>query len=84
MGRLLGVDLLNHPELALNPIVALEILFEGMTKGYSSFGDFTGKSLEQYFNKNTNDPIRARRVINGNDCAKSIAHYHNIFLRGLI
>jgi len=83
MGRLLKVDLLNNPDMALNPIIAVKIMFEGMTKGSSSFGDFTGKCLEMYFNKTSNDPVGARRVINGTDKASLIAgHYHD-FLRCL-
>jgi putative chitinase len=80
MGRLIGEDLLNHPELALEPNVAVKILFEGMTKGSSSFGDFTGKCLEMYFNKTTEDWINARRIINSLDKAKTIANYSKTFL----
>lgn len=80
MGRLLGIDLLNNPELALEPTIACKIMFEGMTKGASSFGDFTGKCLEMYFNKTTNDPINARRIINGKDKATLIKGYYDSFL----
>lgn len=83
MGRLLGIKLLEYPELALQLDIATEILFEGMTKGHSSFGDFTGKSLEMYFNDKTDNPIKARRIINGNDCAELIASYHHKFLEAL-
>lgn len=79
MGRLLRLDLLNQPELALIPEVAAEIMFEGMTKGNSNFGDFTGKSLEQYFNDRKEDPINARRIINGTDKAPLIADYYGLF-----
>ena len=83
MARLLNVDLLNHPELALDLHVATQILFEGMTTGASSKGDFTGRCLEQYFNANSNDPINARRIINGMDKADLIAGYHNRFYSAL-
>ena len=83
MGRLLGIDLLNNPELALDPIISTKIMFEGMTKGASSFGDFTGRSLEQYFNKTTNDSINARRIINGTDKAKLISGYYDEFMKCL-
>lgn len=79
MGRLLHIDLLNQPELALIPEVAAEIMFEGMTKGNSNLGDFTGKSLEQYFNDKKEDPINARRIINGLDKADTIAMYYYKF-----
>lgn len=81
MGRLLGYDLLNKPELALNSIVATKIMFEGMLKGSSSFGDFTGKCLEMYFSKTVNDPKNARRIINGLDKAITIQGYHEEFLK---
>ncbi|HUS00692.1 MAG TPA: glycoside hydrolase family 19 protein [Chitinophagaceae bacterium] len=80
MGRLLGFDLLKNPELCLNTEVATKVLFEGMTKGSSSFGDFTGKCLEMYFNKTTEDWLRARYIINGKDQAARIANYGKTFL----
>lgn len=83
MGRLLGYDLVSYPEDVLKDDVSNKILFEGMTRGYSSFGDFTGRSLEMYFNEIVNDPINARRIINGLDKAKLIASYHNKFLEAL-
>lgn len=83
MGRLLGIDLLNNPELALQPDVSARILFEGMTKGASSFGDFTGKCLEMYFNANVSDPVGARRIVNGSDKAQLIASYYYDFFPAL-
>jgi len=80
MGRLLGIDLLKHPELALQLDIAVLIMFEGMTKGESDFGDFTGKSLEHYFNSTINDPIGARKIINGTDKAELIRDYYVKFL----
>lgn len=80
MGRLIGADLLNAPELALQPDIATKIMFEGMTKGSSSFGDFTGKCLEQYFNKTTEDWKNARRIINGLDRATEIGTIAQKFL----
>lgn len=83
MGRLLKVDLVNHPELALNDDIAIAILFEGMTKGESGIGDFTHKSLEDYFTPTRSDPVNARRIINGMDHADSIASIYNQFLDAL-
>lgn len=83
MSALLGVDLLNSPELALHPNIAAQIMFEGMTNGTSNFGDFTGKSLEQYFNDKKEDPINARRIINGLDKAELIATYYYKFKTAL-
>lgn len=83
MGRLLKRDLLNKPELAMVPDVAVEIMFEGMTKGASSFGDFTGKCLEQYFNATTEDWYNARRIINGTDHALEIEDHAKLFYQAL-
>lgn len=77
-GRLLNIDLLNHPELALTVPVATDILIEGMTKG-----DFTGKYLEIYFNDKTTDWVNARKIINGLDQATKIAEYAQIFHEAL-
>ena len=41
----------------------------GMMLGLSDRGDFTGKALEHYFNDTTDDPVNARRVVNGEDKA---------------
>lgn len=80
MGRLLRIDLLNNPDLAMELDIAVKILFEGMFKASSSFGDFTGRCLEMYFNDKVEDPINARRIINGTDKAKLIASYYKVFL----
>lgn len=83
LGRLLGLDLLNKPELCLTLDVATKVMFEGMLKGSSSVGDFTGKCLEMYFNEKTEDPINARRIINGTDKANLIAGYYLVFKKCL-
>lgn len=73
-GYVLGIDLVNNPDLALVPDVAARIMFEGMTDATMIFEDhtsiapsfsFTGRTLEQYFNDSREDWISARRVING-------------------
>lgn len=84
MGKILGIaDLVTNPDRALEPAVATEIMFEGMTTGKSFAGDFTGKHLANYFNTKTDDPIGARRIINGTDKAKEIAAIHAKFLSAL-
>lgn len=80
IGKLLGIPLLEQPELALNPEISARIMIEGMTKGKSGRGDFTGVSLENYFNAAKDDPVNARRIINGLDKANLIATYHYKFL----
>jgi len=81
--KLLGVDLINHPELSLDLKISTQILFEGMTRGVSRVGDFTGKSLEDYFNDKKEDWVNARRIINGVDCAVIIASYAKDFYKAL-
>jgi hypothetical protein len=78
MAALTGCDLVNHPELALDPKIAALIMFEGMKGGL-----FTGKGLQSYFNATTDDPVNARRVINGTDRAEEIADIHRAFLAAL-
>ena len=79
MGRILNIPLLEHPELALQPCIAADIMFEGMTKSVSFKGDFTGHCLEQYFNETKEDWVNARRIINGLDRAELIAGYAKKF-----
>lgn len=79
MGGLLGIDLVNHPEYALDPKIAADIMFIGMIDG-----DFTSKKLGDYFNETTDDPVNARRIINGLDHAGDIAAIYRGFLLGLV
>ena len=83
MGVYLDIPLLAQPELALNPDISARIMVEGMTNGVSMRGDFTGVSLETYFNSYNDDPIRARRVVNGLDEANRIADVHYKFLNAM-
>ena len=80
MGQLLHLPLYEQPDLALEPKVSAKILFEGMLRGKSSKGDFTGKSVEDYFNEHADDAVGARRVVNGSDKAHLIAGYHKAFI----
>ena len=69
IGQLLGVDLLNNPDLALDPATAYQIAARGMQGGW-----FTGRRLAQYMPAGTApDYINARRIINGQDHASDIA-----------
>lgn len=63
---------------ALDPEFAAHIMIDGMTKGI-----FTGKKLGDYFSAKTDDPLNARRIINGTDKAQMIAGYHYKFLDAL-
>ena len=71
--KLPNMDLIKRPDDALNPLYATAILFEGMCRAESFKGDFTGKSLEDYFTPTKTDWIGARRIINGTDRAVEIA-----------
>lgn len=78
MSALTGADLVGSPELALDPKLAALIMFEGM-KG----GMFTGRGLSRYFSDTVDDPVNARKIINGLDRADDIAALHRGFLAAL-
>jgi predicted chitinase len=78
MGRLLHVDLLNIPELALEPAIAAAIMIKGMTGGL-----FTGRSLSEFMSDDHTDWVNARKIINGLDHAETIAGYAKVFYKGL-
>lgn len=78
MSRHLHIDLLNNPDLALEPDVAANIMIEGMTKAM-----FTGVGLGKYFDATHADWINARRIINGNDHDALIAGYAKQFYKAL-
>ena len=47
------------------------VLYDGMSAGW-----FTGVGLPKYFNGTTEDPVNARRIVNGTDKADLIAGYY--------
>ncbi len=72
-GKALGIDLVKHPDMALEPAVASEVLIWGMEGG-----KFTGKGLADYLTgwRGTLPQFTAaRRIINGTDKAAKIAGY---------
>lgn len=71
LGDELGLDLVRRPDLAMQAAPAAEIMCLGMADGL-----FTGKRLSDYFDADTDDPINARRIVNGTDKASLIAGYH--------
>ncbi len=83
MGIILGIPLAENPDLALDPVISKLILIEGMTRGASGRGDFTNHALSDYFNDETDDPVGARRVVNGLDKAQLIAGYYAEFLTAI-
>ena len=77
-GEQLGIDLINNPDLALQPKYAAEILVKGSINGW-----FTSKKLSDYINDKKKDYINARRVINFLDKAQLIASYTVVFEKAL-
>jgi len=78
VGNLLNVDLVNNPDLMLDPAIAIKSLMLGMTNGL-----YTGKKLADYFNARVDNPMGARRIINGTDRAGLVAGYHHAFLTAI-
>ena len=74
MGKVCGLDLVAAPDHALQPEVAIAILFEGMQRGL-----FTGRKLADFFGAGEADWVGARRIINGQDRAETIAGYARCF-----
>jgi hypothetical protein len=68
LGKLLGVDLLNYPDLALDPEISYRIATAAMFGGL-----ITGVSLNKYINNTQIDYVNARKVLNGLDHAEQIA-----------
>lgn len=62
-------DLVNNPDLALDPDLAAKIMVNGMTQGW-----FTGKRLSDF-----QSYVNMRRVVNGMDKADLIAGYADKF-----
>ena len=78
--RALRIDLINNPDLALNPSIAAKILVIGSLEGR-----FTGRKLANYIKIGTlQEFINARRVINGTNEAERIARYASQFLQCII
>lgn len=74
-----GADLVANPDRALEPALAADIMFAGMTAGW-----FTGRKLADYFHEGVADWLNARRIINGTDKAQTIANYGKAFYAALL
>jgi hypothetical protein len=79
MSDILGMDLLNNPDRALHPTVAVKIMFEGMIRG-----TFTTKKLSDYLDGPNPDLLSARRIINGTDKAAQFAAWARQFHAALV
>lgn len=77
---ILGIDLVNNPDLALDPVVSASILVIGSLEG-----TFTARKLSQYikYGLDIKEFDNARRVINGTDDAREIANHAVKFLQCL-
>jgi putative chitinase len=68
-----GVEapLVEYPHRMLEDEPSALVLFDGSINGW-----FTGVGLPKYFDADTEDPVNARKVINGLDKADVIAGYY--------
>lgn len=78
LGALLYLDLVTNPDLALDPAIAADVIFIGMERAL-----FTGVGLGRYFSDTVEDPINARRIVNGTDHAGDIAALYEQFKEAL-
>lgn len=78
--KLLGIDLVEDPDKALEDDISAQIMFQGCINGY-----YTGRHLGQYLpSKNPLNWRKARAVVNGSDKASQIAAYGLEFDRALV
>lgn len=76
MGDIIGVDLVNNPDLALLPDNSAKIMIEGMLRG-----SFTGLSLTRCIRYGSyGEFVYSRRIINSTDRDSLIARYAVEFL----
>ncbi len=73
----IDIDMVNEPDLALRPDIALFVLVHGFKTGA-----FTGRKITDYINETKTYFIKARRCINGRDRANDIAQIAEQFLQG--
>jgi predicted chitinase len=71
-------DPVEHPDIALDSLIATRVLFRGMAEGW-----FTDHKLGEYFNDERDDPVNARDIINPGDDEQLIAGYHATFLQAI-
>lgn len=72
--RIVGLDLITNPDLAMRPNVAIAIMIDGMEAGW-----FTGKKNADFLNGTNPNYYAARRIINGQDKAATISTYAGHF-----
>ena len=80
VGQQLGIDLVNNPQLALEPEIAAEILVAGMKNGWYN-GD--GHGLGYYINDERQDWFQARRTVNVLDKAETVGGWAQDYAQAL-
>jgi len=75
LGKILNVDLVGNPDLALDVKISAHHAYDG---------DLCGKKLENYFNDKVTDWQQARRIINGMDHANEVADNSRQFYAALL
>lgn len=78
MERVLGINMVDNPDVVTEPKVAADVIWHGMVHG-----TFTGKKLSDYINDSGADYENARRVVNGTDQSALIAGYAREFEQAL-
>jgi predicted chitinase len=68
MGKKLGLDLVNNPELAELPENAVKIMIQGMREGI-----YTGRKLSDFGKGGNFNAVAARQIVNGTDKDAHIA-----------
>ncbi len=77
----LGLELLLHPERALEPAIAYEVMAHGMVYG---LGFANGQRLSMFFCGAYTDYVGARRMVNGRNHAPEIAAIARIWEKCLM
>lgn len=72
--RWAGRNIYETADLAMDLDIAVDVIFYGMHVGL-----FTGKKLSDYINAQGTDWYSARKIVNGLDCASTIAGYAATF-----
>lgn len=70
--------MVQYPHRMLEHAPAALVLYDGMIDGW-----FTGVGLPDYFDSDTEDPVNARKIVNGLDKADLIAGYYWDFKKAL-
>jgi putative chitinase len=88
-------DLVWHPDMALDPQIAADVMFIGMKEGwFRKSSDGKPQTLDRWFNDTKDDPYNAREIINGDkskvpswsngvSIGNLIKGYHQKFLTAL-